>query len=291
MRPCTRSRGWAQFGDFRAIGYTYGIQATYYGVIDNKGSQQAYNYGQNQGGEDVRVNAFKNWDNGFHGVLSVDYLSSFIFRQVFAQGFSEAIQSEVISTGFVYKNWDGYAFGVMADSYQNYQSDAPGDYIQIVHSPTLELSTVERQFSRTNAVYSYDFAAAGVSEMRSASRPHPSSDESTPLPTWRGPELFHGWTFRPQIGGRETFYTERVVPGASATVIGIPKQDPMNRTVGNASFELRPPTLSKIFDRKPFGYALKHTIEPYAVYRYQGGIGDFCADHPLRLSRHPRRHQ
>ena len=268
-------RGWAQFGDFRAIGYTYGIQATYYGVIDNKGSQQPFNYGQNQGGEDVRVNAFKNWDNGFHGVLSVDYLSSFIFRQVFALGLSEAIQSEVISTGFVYKNWDGYAFGVMADSYQDYQSDTPGDYIQIVHSPSVEFSTAERQFSRTNAVYSYDFAAAGVSrnEIGFETSPLVGRVDAAPYVAW--PKLFHGWTFRPQIGGRETFYTERVVPGSSATVIGIPKQDPMNRTVGNASFELRPPTLSKVFDRKPLGYALKHTIEPYAVYRYQGGIGDF----------------
>ena len=268
-------RGWAQFGDFRAIGYTYGIQATYYGVIDNKGSQQPYNYGQNQGGEDVRVNAFKNWDNGFHGVLSADYLSSYIFRQVFALGLSEAIQSEVISTGFVYKDWNGYAFGVMADSYQDYLDVTPGNYIQIVHSPTVEFASVERQFSRSNAVYSYDFAAAGVSrnEIGFETSPLVGRVDAAPYLAW--PKLFHGWTFRPQIGGRETFYTERVVPGSSATVIGIPVQDPMNRTVGNASFELRPPTLSKIFDRKPFGYAVKHTVEPYAVYRYQGGIGDF----------------
>ena len=32
-----RARGWAQFGDMRAIGYTYGFQAQYYGVIDNEG--------------------------------------------------------------------------------------------------------------------------------------------------------------------------------------------------------------------------------------------------------------
>ncbi len=269
------ARGWAQFGDFRAIGYTYGIQASYYGVIDNQGSQQSYNYGQNQGGEDVRVNAFKNFNNGFQGVLSVDYLSSFIFRQVFALGFAEAIQSEVTSTGFVYKNFNGYAFGVMADSYQDYQSDAPGDYIQIVHSPTVEFSTVERQFSRNNFVYSYDVAAAGVSrnEIGFETSPIVGRIDAAPYLAW--PKLFHGWTFRPQIGGRETYYSERVVPGTSTTVIGIPVQDPINRTVGNASFDFRPPTLSRIFDHKPFGYALKHTIEPYAVYRYQGGIGDF----------------
>ena len=33
--------------------------------------------------------------------------------------------------------------------------------------------------------------------------------------------------------------------------------------------------MSRVFDRKPFGRAIKHTIEPYAIYRYQGGISDF----------------
>ncbi len=33
--------------------------------------------------------------------------------------------------------------------------------------------------------------------------------------------------------------------------------------------------MSRVFDRKPFSRAIKHTIEPYAIYRYQGGISDF----------------
>ena len=45
--------------------------------------------------------------------------------------------------------------------------------------------------------------------------------------------------------------------------------------MANASLEVRPPTLSRIFDHKLFGRTIKHTIEPYAVYRYQGGINDF----------------
>ena len=266
------ARGWAQFGEFRAIGYTYGIQASYYGVIDNEGAPVTH---QNQGGEDLRVDAFKSLGDGFQAVLSVDYLSSYIFRQVFALGFTEAIQSEVRSTGFVYKNTDGYAFGVMADSYQDYQSDQPGDYIQIVHSPTVEFSTAERPFSRSNFVYSYDAAAAGVSrnEIGFETSPIVGRIDAAPYIAW--PKLFDGWTFRPQIGARETYYSERVLPGTSTTVIGIPVQDPINRYVANASFELRPPTLSRIYERKPWGHVVKHTIEPYAVYRYQTGIQDF----------------
>jgi LPS-assembly protein len=269
------SRGWAQFGNFRAIGYTYGFQAAYYGVIDNKGAPPGPYYKQNQGGEDLRVNAFKNLGDGFRAVLNADYLSSFIFRQVFALGFAEAIQSEVRSTGYLYKNWNAYEFSVMADSYQDYQSDAPGDYIQIVHSPSIQLSSAERTFSRSNLVYSYDVAGGGVSrnEIGFETAPFVGRIDAAPYIAW--PKLFDGWTFRPQVGVRETYYSQRLEPGSSTSVIGIAVNDPINRNVVNASFEARPPTLSRIFEHKPFGHVIKHTIEPYAVYRYQSGIDNF----------------
>jgi len=266
------ARGWAQFGDYRAIGYTYGINAAYFGVIDNQGAPKTH---QNQGGENLKVNAFKMLPDGFQAVLSVDYLSSFIFRQVFAQGFTEAIQSEVRSTGFVYKNWNGYAFGIMADSYQDYQSDVPGDYIQIVHSPTVEFSTAERRFTRSNFVYAYDIAGDGVSRNEIGFETSPIVGRIDVAPYLAWPKLFDGWTFRPQIGARETYYSERLEPGPPTSIIGIAVQDPVNRNVGNASLEVRPPTLSRIYDHKLFGRTIKHTIEPYAVYRYQGGINDF----------------
>jgi len=269
------ARGWAQFGDFRALGYTYGLQANYYGVVDSKGAPPGPYYGQNQGGEDLKVNGFKALPDGFQGVLSVDYLSSYVFRQTFALAFTEAIESEVRSTGFVYKNWSGYSFSVMADSYQDYQSDTPGDYIQIVHSPSVEFSTAERAFSRTNFVYSYDAAVGGVSrnELGFETAPIVGRADAAPYLAW--PKLFDGWTFRPEIGARETYYSERLEPGSATSVIGIAVHDPINRNVANASLEVRPPTLSRIYERKPFGRVIKHTIEPYAIYRYQTGISNF----------------
>jgi LPS-assembly protein len=39
--------------------------------------------------------------------------------------------------------------------------------------------------------------------------------------------------------------------------------------------QIRPPTLARIFDHKPFGYVLKHTIEPQVTYRYQTGIDNY----------------
>ncbi len=265
------SRGPVQWGDFRALGYSYAFQAVYYGVIDQQGNPQTH---QDQGGQELKASGWKQLPNGFQAVLSADYLSSYLFRLAFAQGFSEAINSEVRSAGFVSKNWNGFGFGLLASSYQNYESTLPGDYIQIVHAPSLELSTVERSFNRSSFVYAFDAVGEAVSrnEIGFETAPIVGRVDAAPYLAW--PKLFAGWTFRPQIGVRETYYSQRLITSPTATR-GMAVSDPINRNVVNASFELRPPTLAKVLNRKPFGRVLKHTIEPFAIYRYQTGIDDF----------------
>ena len=39
--------------------------------------------------------------------------------------------------------------------------------------------------------------------------------------------------------------------------------------------ELRPPALSRIFERSVGGHKLKHVIEPHATYRYVTGVNNF----------------
>ena len=265
-------RGWAQLGTFRWLGFKSAFQAQYFGVVDYKGNPQT---GQNQGGEEFKAIGWKDLPYGFRGVLNVDYLSSYVFRLAFAQGFTEAINSEVRSNGFVNKDWNGYDLGFLGSSYQNYESTTPGDYIQIVHAPSMEFSTVERQFSRSNFVYAYDTALEAVSrnEIGFETSPLVGRVDAAPYIAW--PKLFRGWTFRPEVGARETFYTERLTPSGNATSIGTAVPDPINRNVANASLEIRPPTVSKIFTRKLYGNVLKHTVDPYVVYRYQAGIDDF----------------
>ncbi|MGA2902750.1 MAG: LPS assembly protein LptD [Candidatus Korobacteraceae bacterium] len=265
-------RGWAEYGNLRWLGLGSAFEAQYFGVIDYKGNPQT---GQNQGGEEFKANGFKQLPYGFVGVLNVDYLSSYIFRLAFAQGFTEAINSEVRSDGFLIKSWNGYGLSLLASRYQNYESENPGDFISIVHAPSLELSMAERPFDRSDFVYAYDAAIEGVSrsEIGFATAPIVGRVDAAPYLAW--PKLFRGWTLRPEVGARETYYTERLEPSSNSTLIGRAIQDPINRNVANASFEVRPPTLSKIFKRKPFRRVLKHTIEPFAIYRYQTGISDF----------------
>ena len=136
------------------------FHAEYFGVVDEKGYPPT---GQNQGGEELKANGFLQLPDGFHGALSVDYLSSYIFRLAFAQSFTEAINSEVRSNGYVYRDRNGYSLDYLVARYQDYQSEAPGDVIDIAHLSTFEFSSLERPFSRSRLMYSYDFAVEALS--------------------------------------------------------------------------------------------------------------------------------
>lgn len=153
-------RGWAQHGVYRAVGYKYQFHAEYFGVVDEKGYPGT---GQNQGGEEVRANGFLELPDQFHGTLSLDYLSSYVFRLAFAQSFTEAINSEVRTSAFIFRDRNGYSLNYLVARYQDYQSETPGDVIDIAHLSTFEFSSLERPFNRSRLMYSYDLAAEALS--------------------------------------------------------------------------------------------------------------------------------
>ncbi len=264
-------RGWAQHAVYRAVGYTYQFHAEYFGVVDEKGYPPT---GQNQGGGELKANGFLQLPDDFHSALSVDYLTSYVFRLAFGESFVEAINSEVRSNGYVYRDRNGYSLGYLVARYQDYQSEAPGDVIDIAHLSTFEFSSLERPFNRSRLMYSYDFAAEGLSRHEIGFQTATAVGRLDAYPRISMPTFLHGWTFRPEAGVRETYYTQRLLtePG-STSVVAV--SDPINRNVFAASMDIRPPALAKIFDRKLFGYVLKHTVEPRVTYRYQGGISDF----------------
>ena len=73
--------GWAQYANYRVVGYKYRFQAQYFGVIDDKGPPVD---GQNPGGHELKADGFWDLPDGFRGVVSVDNLSSYLFRLRFA---------------------------------------------------------------------------------------------------------------------------------------------------------------------------------------------------------------
>ncbi len=267
------SRGWAQVGNYRSIGWKYGFHTEYYGVIDAQGDPK---YHQNQGGEELKANGWLLLPYGFRGVLSVDYLSSYVFRLAFGQSFTDAINSEVRSSGFVSKSWSSNLVGLWVARYQNYQSTVNGDVIDIAHIPSFQMAGLETPIANSRFMYTYEVAGEGVSRHEPGFQTQNIVGRFDIYPTISMPTDFKGWTFRPEVGVRETVYSERLLPTENNTgVIGIAVAEALNRNVALASMEVRPPALDRIFDRKMFGHVLKHVVEPYAVYRYETGVSNF----------------
>ncbi|MEO8726435.1 MAG: LPS assembly protein LptD [Acidobacteriaceae bacterium] len=277
------NRGWAQHGEFRARpDEDSKIDATYFGVLDRgiKTTVNGQSFLQNQGGQDIKGTGTAKLPWGFHAGFSVEYLSRFLFREAWTENFSQAVDSEVKSVAFASRPENGYVFSIFAQRYQNFQSTDPGDVIQILHTPGLEFSSVERELFGP-VYWSFDTALEGLersqppvrgSQFAQGLRTDGLVGRADAHPHLTMPVFLRGWTFRPDVGMRDTYYSQRLLPNSD---VGVSTDDAINRKDIEAEFELRPPTLVKVFDKPVFGRKVKHTIEARAIYRYVNGIENF----------------
>jgi len=281
-------RGSSQRGEFRVrpSDSSY-VDLNYFGVVD-KGIQ--VNTGLvdeagnpifdllREGGQEARLTAEGNF-YGFRAVSNVDYLSSFLFRLAFNEVFTQAINSEVKSQLFLSKSYKGFTFGGSVERYQNFfqRADQNGlmsnpvpafDSIRILHTPSVDASSVERGFGRWPLFWSFDASAAGLG------RSEPGFRTSTLLGRFDfNPEIslplhWRGWVMRPALTLHESYYSERFDNGSI-------ESNPANRRALEGTVDLRPPSLERIFDGDFLGRKWKHVIEPRIVYRYVTGINDF----------------
>jgi LPS-assembly protein len=274
-------RGWAQTGQFRArLNQNSYFEGHYFGVIDRGLPTSAVPLGWpskgpnliNQGGREIRANFESELTHNIRAVADLDYLSSYLFRLAFSESFTQAANSEVVSTAFLSRFEDGLALNLAAMRYQNFESPARGDLVTILHMPSFESSTVERPLFGTRVLWSFEGAAEGVSRREPGFVTNVISGRFDGEPALAVPVTVHGWTIRTDAALRDTYYTERLQPNSA---LGVPLDSPINRRALESSVELRPPTLARIFDRTFFGRKLKHSIEPRATYRYTTGVGNF----------------
>ena len=141
------------------------LSAHYYGVVDREG----------QGGEDVNLDGQAQFPFGFRGVLSAEYLSSYVFRLAWGQTFTQAVDSEVKSVAFLSKNLDGFGFNFLAARYQNFESATPrGNVVTIFHAPSFEVSSVDRRIGQHAGVLVVRLGACKeclAAELSRASKP------------------------------------------------------------------------------------------------------------------------
>src|SRR5580704_17721976 len=225
-------RGWSQRREFRVRpSDTSYVDLNYFGVIDRGISEGAGEPPLKEGGQEVRLTAEHNFD-GFRAVSNVDYLSSFLFRLAFNEVFTQAVNSEVKSQVFLSKNTDGYSVSGMVERYQNFfqQINSEGmltnppifDDIRILHTPSIDASSVDHALGRSPFYWSFDASVGGLSRSEPGFRTADLLARFDFSPEISLPVQFHGWSLRPALALHETFYSERLVNGSA-------EQDPTNR--------------------------------------------------------------
>jgi LPS-assembly protein len=270
------------------------VHFTYEGMVD-RGIGTPPNR-QDQGGEDAHLLAERSFGD-FRSVANVDYLSSFVFRIAFTDVYTQAIDSEVRSQIFLSNTTGGFHFNALAERYQNFEVCNPNtqlnascstitqtELVRILHTPSLFISGEERRLGNTPLYWSFESAAEGL-QRREAPEDLPQRQLGFGTATMVGrfdlapslamPLQWQGWSIRPALTLRDTFYTEQY-NAALATATGRADDDILNRKSLEASFEVRPPALSRVFDRPWLGRKWKHAIEPRMKYDYVTGVNNFA---------------
>jgi LPS-assembly protein len=257
-------RGWAERGQYRARPTdTSYVDFTYYGVTDRR----------HQGGQEAHLNAEGRFLQNTRAVANIDYLSSFVFRLAFGETFTQAVNSEVKSQAFLSNTTDGYSSNALVQRYQNFQSSTSGDVITILHAPSVQFTSVDRRLWHTPFFWNVDAAAEGLSRSEPSFSTAPLVGRFDLQPGISLPLSLDGWSLRPALSLRTTLYTQELVPGSP---VGTATSDVINRKALDASVDLRPPPLERVFDQPLWGRKWKHVIEPYATYRYVTGVDNFA---------------
>jgi LPS-assembly protein len=214
--------------------------------------------------------------DGWIARASIDYLSSFLFRQTFSNSFNEAIYASTNSSAFVQKQFGYNTFTADVSRNEDFESITPGDSVIIRKMPEVELMGRDRQLA-SGAVplwLSFDTSFAAFHRVEPTSEPgFYETSQFTPRGDFEPSvtSAFHWGALDivPTFTMHETFYGQGFVNGA------VSSKD-MTRTAPEGKVTFILPPIEKIFTHKTFlGDKLKHVIEPRLEYDYVSGVNNY----------------
>ena len=249
------------------------LELHYFGVLD-RGAPVT---NQDQGGEEARLIGDTSRDH-WRAAASIDYLSSFLFRQAFSETYSQAVNSEVNSVAYLSHNLAGLSLNASASRYQNFYQDpltsSFSDQVKILELPVVEVNGLERRVPSSPFVWGVDSSAGGLQRSEPGFVTADLVGRLDLRPRIALPLDWKGWVLRPEIALHDTLYTQQVTPSAT-NPLGVASGNELNRRDVEAAIQLRPPVMEKVFDKELLGRRLKHVIEPIFTYRYTTGVGNF----------------
>jgi len=271
-------RGWALNGDYRFKGRGDDhLLARWNGLLDRGVNEttDGVTTQVNQGGTDVSVQAIRNFSSKTHANAQVEYLSSYAYRLVFSEIFTQAVTSQVGSTVGVTHASNGLIPSLSLERFENFATSTTGSEARILHLPSLRYDVLDRSWNDV-PVY-FGMASSAMLLDRSEPYFHARNLGRFDLyPHLVLPLQGGGWTLTPEIALRDTFYTKSDNPGvisvnhAAATI----RPQTLNRSDFEASVSLLPPALMRDFTSDRWNRVLRHVISSELTWHYVTGIGN-----------------
>jgi LPS-assembly protein len=286
-------RGWAPNGDFRYKGPGLDHLTARWNALLDRGIEEeigntlatpaAKSAGVlagpvgyqlvNQGGVDVNVLGRKDFSPNTRVAGAMEYLSSYVYRLVFDDNYSQAISSEVSSDVVLTHNHKGILPSIWLDRFQSFASTTNGDEVKILRLPLVRYDVLDRPLGSGLLYWGLGSSLGYLNR----SEPFFHSRNVGRIdfyPHLSMPLSGAGWSFLPEVALRDTAYTISQTPrltGQFATPVI--SHSALNRTDLEASIDIRPPALEKDYELPMLHRELRHVIEPELNYRYVGGIG------------------
>jgi LPS-assembly protein len=276
-------RGWAPSGEFRYRGRGDDFADVRFTALFDRGIVLG-NTLTNQGGQDIFI-------NGRHGlgahtrlVSNAEYLSSIIYREAFAENFSQATATQVNSNIYLTHNNGGVSETGSFNRYINYAQVSPFvEDVVIAHLPTIDVTSVERPLAGTRLLWSANGSLAGLNRHEPGFETAHEVGRADIHPSLSAPFHFGGFDIRPELAIRDSFYTKSQAPTfvldpITETFVPVYRSASLNRKDMEAGVELRAPVMERDFAPAwlaHFDRVLRHTIEPEAHYQFVTGIDNF----------------
>lgn len=227
---------------------------------------------EGQGGNEQSLLVQSLWKDNWRFVADVNELSSPVFRLAFAGTYTEAINSEILSSVFLTKNFGPYSFNLSSLNDRSYIELIPANSVLLRSAPQADFSSVDQAPWRDLPVYFSFTSFAGAvhrnDEFITTANFVPRAEFA---PTLTVPFHFGAWL---GVTTSATFRTAYY--GDSFDVNGDVIDQSITRNTGEFTIDLRPPTLERFFDRPLTRRRYKHTIQPLFTYNYVTGVNDFA---------------
>lgn len=269
-------RGFAPNGDFRYKGPGFDHFIAHWNSLLDRGIEQPGPNGTlqlvDQGGADISAEGSKQLSPNTRIAGTAEYLSSYVYRLVFNDNYSQATSSQVSSNVALTHERNGRIPSLTLERFETFASTANGDEVRLLHLPNLRYDTLDRPLGTRHLYWglgsSLDYLSRSEPNFHARNVGRWDFYPHIVLPFSGG-----GWSFTAEGAFRDTSYSSSQYPDLRGINGGVPfiSHEALHRIDAEADVDLRPPALERDFTL-PWG-TLRHVIEPELTYRRVAGIG------------------